>query len=82
MDEKDEVAETPITSNVKWYSAEKGYGFIKLPGGGADIFVHANQLERSGITRALEKGEKVQFMTSRGPKGAFEVDVKLFDNKE
>jgi len=66
-----------VTGRVKWYSEQKGYGFIALPGGGVDIFVHANQLHRSNITRPLLEGEKVRFVTAKGPKGAFATDVTL-----
>lgn len=66
-----------VSGKVKWYSSEKGYGFIQLPGGGVDIFVHANQLHKSGITRPLLEGEKVRFVTAKGPKGSFATDVSL-----
>jgi len=68
-----------ITGKVKWYNEEKGYGFIQLPGGGVDIFVHANQLRKSNIMRPLLEGEKVRFVTSKGPKGAFATDVTVIE---
>mgnify|MGYP001590775139 FL=1 len=68
-----------VTGKVKWFSADKGYGFIQLPGGGLDIFVHSNQLRKSGIDRALIEGERVQFITSKGPKGSFAIDLSLID---
>jgi cold shock CspA family protein len=36
-----------VSGIVKWFSKAKGFGFIQLPGGGLDIFVHANQLKKS-----------------------------------
>lgn len=45
---------------VKWYSSQKGYGFIQPADGGKDVFVHATALERSGI-RALGEGQRVTF---------------------
>lgn len=66
-----------IQGVVKWFDNKKAFGFIELPGGGLDVFVHANQLRRSGIDRVLEQGEKVRFRTSKGPKGSFAVDISI-----
>lgn len=64
---------------IKWFNAEKAFGFISLPEGGMDIFVHANQLRKSGINRILREGEKVQFRQETGPKGQFAIDISLLD---
>lgn len=61
----------------KWFNKEKGFGFIQLPDGGLDVFVHANQLRKSGIVRALEEGEKVKFVISKGPKGSFATNISF-----
>lgn len=66
-----------ITGRVKFFNNEKAYGFIELPGGGLDVFVHANQLRRSGIDRGLNQGEKVKFRTSKGDKGCYAVDISF-----
>ena len=68
-----------INGSVKWFNVEKGYGFISLPGGGVDVFVHANQLRKSGINRMLKDGEKVRFKTDKGEKGSFAVDISILD---
>ncbi len=47
------MSEETHTGTVRWFSDAKGYGFIKQPNGGDDIFVHCNQLRRSGIMRNL-----------------------------
>lgn len=60
---------------VKWYNKDKGYGFIQLPGGGLDVFVHANQLRKSGIENGLSEGDKVTFTIDKGPKGAFATNI-------
>ncbi len=60
----------------KWYNKEKGYGFIQLPGGGLDVFVHANQLRKSGIENGINEGDKVTFSIDKGPKGAFATNIK------
>jgi CspA family cold shock protein len=64
---------------VKWFNSEKAYGFLALPGEGVDIFVHVNQLRKSGITRHLKEGERVKFRTSKGPKGAFATNITILD---
>lgn len=53
---------------VKWFNAEKGYGFIAVDGGGADVFVHYSAIAASGF-RSLEEGQKVEFDIISGPKG-------------
>lgn len=68
-----------VSGRVKWFNSKKAFGFIELPGGGLDIFVHANQLRRSGIDRILREGETVKFKTSKGPKGSFAVDISIMD---
>jgi CspA family cold shock protein len=56
-----------IRGVVKWFSAEKGYGFI-TPDNGPDVFVHYSAIQTSGY-RKLEAGEKVEFEITEGPKG-------------
>jgi len=68
-----------IQGRVKWFNTQKAFGFIELPGGGLDVFVHANQLRRSGIDRVLREGETVKFRTSKGPKGSFAVDISIVE---
>jgi cold shock protein len=45
---------------VKWFNAQKGYGFIQPEGGGKDVFVHVSALERAGL-RELREGQRVSF---------------------
>jgi CspA family cold shock protein len=51
-----------ITGKVKFYNAQKGYGFIQPDDGGKDVFVHASALERAGMPGLVE-GQKVSFDT-------------------
>src|SRR5918998_4418775 len=53
---------------VKWFNAEKGFGFISVDGGGPDVFVHFSAIEGDGY-RSLEENQKVEFESSQGPKG-------------
>jgi CspA family cold shock protein len=56
------------TGTVKWFNAEKGYGFITQDGGGPDVFAHFSAIEASG-NRSLEENQRVEFEITQGPKG-------------
>ena len=56
------------TGTVKFFNAEKGYGFISLEGGGKDVFVHYSNIQGNGY-RTLEGGQKVEFDVAPGRKG-------------
>ncbi len=64
------------TGTVKWFSNEKGYGFIAPDGGGDDIFVHFSAISGSGY-RSLEEGQSVSFEVTVGQKGKQAQDVKV-----
>ncbi|KUL31859.1 cold-shock protein [Streptomyces regalis] len=53
---------------VKWFNAEKGFGFIAPDEGGADIFVHHSAIDTDGF-RSLEENQRVEFTAGQGPKG-------------
>jgi CspA family cold shock protein len=53
---------------VKWFNAEKGYGFITPDDGSKDLFVHFSEIQGSGY-RSLDEGQKVEFEVGQGQKG-------------
>jgi CspA family cold shock protein len=53
---------------VKWFNAQKGYGFIQPDDGSKDVFVHISAVERSGLGR-LNDGQKVSYDIERGQQG-------------
>lgn len=59
---------------VKWFSDEKGFGFISQSEGD-DVFVHFSEIKGMGY-RSLEDGAEVEFEISRGPKGLQASDVR------
>jgi len=63
------------TGTVKWFSPDKGYGFISQEDG-PDVFVHFSAIEGAGY-RNLEENQKVEFDVTDGPKGPQAANVKL-----
>ena len=59
---------------VKWFSNQKGYGFI-TPENGKDVFVHFSAIEMEGYKR-LEENQKVEFSVEQGPKGLQATNVR------
>ena len=60
---------------VKWFNAEKGFGFISQDDGGNDVFVHHSEIEASGF-RSLDEGQRVQFEIREGNKGQQATGVR------
>ncbi|MBC2905789.1 cold-shock protein [Streptomyces cupreus] len=56
------------TGTVKWFNADKGFGFIQPDGGGPDVFVHFSAIQAEGFKELLE-GDKVEYQVTQGPKG-------------
>ncbi|SPP31014.1 Cold shock-like protein CspD [Arsenophonus endosymbiont of Aleurodicus floccissimus] len=56
------------TGTVKWFNNAKGFGFIYPKNGGEDIFAHYSSIQMEGY-RTLKAGQKVNFSSTKGPKG-------------
>lgn len=57
------------TGTVKWFSVEKGFGFIAPDDGSADLFVHHTSIQMGGF-KGLDENQKVEFEVIQGPKGS------------
>ncbi len=62
-----------VNGKVKWFSNQKGYGFIQTDDG-KDIFVHFSAIESEGF-KTLGQGQEVEFEISEGPKGPQAANV-------
>ncbi len=62
------------TGTVKWFSSDKGYGFITPDDGSADLFVHHSEVKTTGYT-SLNDGQKVNFEVGQGKKGPCATNV-------
>jgi CspA family cold shock protein len=68
------------SGKVKWFSSEKGYGFIKPQDGGQDVFVHRNNVTGLDWEDSLRDGESVDYDTEQTPKGLSAVNVQRATN--
>jgi cold shock protein len=64
------------TGTVKWFSDEKGYGFITPENGGKDLFVHHSNIAGTGF-KTLAEGARVEFESRQGAKGPEAYDVAV-----
>ncbi len=60
---------------VKWFNADKGFGFIAPADGSADVFVHFSAIQSQGY-RTLEENQQVEFEVTQGPKGPQAENVR------
>lgn len=66
-----------VQGTVKWFNADKGYGFISQEGG-EDLFVHYSEIQGNGF-RTLEEGARVEFEITQGKKGLQASAVTVVD---
>ena len=66
------------TAVVKWFNAEKGFGFVEITDGGGDVFLHASVLARTGVT-AVNPGATLKVRTGQGQKGPQVTEVLEVD---
>jgi cold shock protein len=71
----DEGFELMATGTVKWFNADKGFGFIAPDDGTADVFVHFSAIASTGY-RSLDENQKVEFETTQGQKGPQAENVR------
>ncbi len=74
MSEEIKEQGTKEQGTVKWFNADKGFGFIQRTAGGEDVFVHFSAIEGEGY-RSLEDGVAVEFEVVKGPKGLQAANV-------
>ena len=60
---------------VKWFNAEKGFGFIATDDQGPDVFVHYSAIQANGF-RTLEENQRVEFDVEQGPKGLQATNIR------
>ena len=60
---------------VKWFSDQKGYGFVTPEGGRKDVFIHYSALQGEGF-KSLAEGDQVEFDITQGPKGEQAANVR------
>ena len=63
-----------MLGKVKWFSAEKGYGFLERDDGGPDVFVHYTAIKGEGF-KTLAEGQRVEFDIVEGPRGPQAANV-------
>ena len=64
------------SGTVKWFNADKGFGFITPDEGGKDLFVHFSAIEGAGF-KSLDEGAKVEFEAQQGEKGPQAANVRV-----
>ncbi len=64
------------TGIVKWFNAEKGFGFIMPESGGKDLFAHFSEIQSEGY-KALQENQRVSYVAGNGPKGPQATQIRI-----
>ena len=72
----EEKKDTMATGTVKWFTGDKGYGFIAPDDGSADVFAHFSAINSTGF-RSLNEGDKVSYEVQQGPKGLQAANITV-----
>lgn len=64
------------TGTVKWFSDEKGFGFIQPDDGSTDLFAHFSAINANGF-KTLKEGQKVSFEVAQGAKGKMAANIQF-----
>lgn len=70
-----------MKGRVKWFSIDRGYGFIEPTDGSKDVYVHWNAIPGLGDDEGLRDGEEVEFEVQETPKGLSASDVTRVENR-
>ncbi|MFP4597623.1 MAG: cold-shock protein [Persicimonas sp.] len=65
-----------VQGKIKWFSEDKGYGFIEREDGGEDVFLHYSELKEQRGFKTIEEGARVEFEVEPGPKGPKAANVE------
>jgi CspA family cold shock protein len=69
------LGDNVATGTVKWFNADKGFGFITPDDGSGDVFAHYSAISGGGF-RSLEENQRVSFTVTKGPKGPQAADIQ------
>ena len=70
---------TTQTGTVKWFSQDKGFGFIAPDDGGKDLFAHFREIQSGGGFKTLTENQRVQFEITQGAKGPQASNIRAAD---
>lgn len=70
----DEPVQVRVRGTCKWFSPDKGFGFLLCEGVGVDVFVHSQQLQKSNVAE-LKEGDRINCIVNKGVKGMYATNI-------